>query len=80
MNKPFIIFQYNHENRDYVEAYPIHAPWAMTYRQLPDGIPYAIMICSSRNQARKEAYKLWINKSGAGFNKLYANPRTYALK
>ena len=28
----------------------------------------------------KEAYKLWINPSGAGFNKLHANPRTYALK
>ena len=80
MNKPFLIFQYNHEDRDYVEAYPLHSPWAMTYRQLPKDILYAIMICSSRNQARKEAYRLWIDSSGAGFNKLKANPRTYTLK
>jgi hypothetical protein len=80
MNKPFLIFHYNHENQDYVEAYPLHAPWAITYRQLPEDIPYAVMICSSRNQARKEAYKLWIKSSGEGFNKSYANPKIHTLR
>ena len=80
MNKPFLIFHYTHESQEYVEAYPLHAPWAAYYDQLPDDVPYAIMICSSRNHARKVAYKLWINPSGAGFNKLHSNPRTYALK
>jgi hypothetical protein len=50
------------------------------YGKLPKDIPYAVMICSSRTQARREAYKLWINPSGAGFNRFNANPKTYTLK
>jgi hypothetical protein len=80
MNKPFLIFHYIHENRDYVEAYPIHTPWVEYYGKLPRDIPYAVMICSSRNQARREAYKLWINPSGEGFNRFNVNPKTYTLK
>ena len=80
MNKPFLIFHYTHGDQEYVEAYPIRSPWSECYGRLPQDVSYAIMVCSSRNQARKEAYKLWINPSGAGFNNLKANPRTYAFK
>ena len=80
MNKPFLIFSYTHENQDYVEAYPLHSPWQSSYSRLPDDTPYAIVVCSSRNQARREAYKLWINESGEGFNHFAANPRSHTLK
>jgi hypothetical protein len=46
---------------------------------LPNDCPHAFMVCNSRNQARKEAYKLWVDSSGHGFNKM-PHPRSYALQ
>ena len=81
MNKTFLIFYYVLNGQEYVEAYPIHDMshiFTIT-TALPNDCPYAFMVCTSRNQARKEAYKLWIEPSGQGFNKM-PHPRTYTLK
>ena len=78
MNKTILIFYYVLNGQEYVEAYPIHNI-SMPYDSLlPNDCPHAFMVCASRNQARKEAYKLWIDSSGRGFNKM-PHPRTYAL-
>ena len=80
MNKLFLIFHYIFNEQEYVEAYPCRRQnmFGIT-KSLPNDMPYAFMVCNSRNQARKEAYKLWINPSGTGFNKM-PHPRSYALK
>jgi len=80
-NKTFLIFYYVLNGQEYVEAYPIHdmAHIFSITTALPNDCPYAFMVCSSRNQARKEAYKLWIDSSGRGFNKM-PHPRTYSLR
>jgi len=80
-NKTFLIFYYVLNGQEYVEAYPIHdmAHIFSITTALPNDCPYAFMVCSSRNQARKEAYKLWIDSSGRGFNKM-PHPRTYTLR
>ena len=78
MNKTFLIFYYVLNGQEYVEAYPAHNISYPYDALLPNDCPYAFMVCTSRNQARKEAYKLWIEPSGQGFNKM-PHPRTYAL-
>jgi len=78
MKKTFLIFYYVLNGQDYVEAYPVHNLSISYDSLLPNDCPHAFMVCSSRNQARKEAYKLWIDSSGQGFNKM-PHPRTYAL-
>ena len=81
MDKTFLIFHYIFNEQKYVEAYPIHyMPYVFAIATaLPNGMAYDFVECTSRNQARKEAYKLWINPSGDGFNKM-PHPRSYALK
>ena len=87
MSKTFLIFYYVLNGQEYVDAYPIHnmahvftiTAALKCLMQLPNDVPSAFMVCNSRNQARKEAYKLWINPSGTGFNKM-PHPRSYALK
>lgn len=79
MSKTFLIFYYVLNGQEYVEAYPVHS-LSMPYESLlPNDCPRAFMVCNSRNQARKEAYKLWIDSSGRGFNKM-PHPRSYALQ
>ena len=81
MSKTFLIFHYSFNEQEYVEAYPIHDMshvFAIT-TSLPNDVAYAFMVCNSRNQARKEAHKLWIEPSGTGFNKM-PHPRKYALQ
>ena len=78
MKKTFHIFYYVLNGQEYVEAYPIHSLKYPYDSLLPNDCPHAFMVCSSRNQARKEAYKLWIDSSGRGFNKM-PHPRSHAL-
>ena len=77
--KTFFIFYYTLNERKYVEAYPAHDTSYPYASLLPHGIPSALMVCNSRTQARREAYKLWIDPSGKGFNNM-PHPRKYALK
>tara|TARA_R110002020_G_scaffold245792_4_gene459499 strand:+ start:1052 stop:1291 length:240 start_codon:yes stop_codon:yes gene_type:complete len=79
MSKMFLIFYYVLNGQEYVEAYPVHDISVPYESLLPNDCPHAFMVCSSRNQARKEAYKLWVDSSGRGFNKM-PHPRSYALK
>lgn len=69
--QPFYIFPYLYMGRMYVEAYPIHG--GMEYI---DSIPRfrLITLKPSRNQARKLAYKLWINPTGKGYNRFPFSP------
>ena len=79
MSKMFLIFYYILNGQEYVEAYPVHDISIPYESLLPNDCPHAFMVCNSRNQARKEAYKLWVDSSGHGFNKM-PHPRSYALQ
>lgn len=70
MTRNFLIFPYEHKGKKYVEAYPFHnievlryAPSYYSFTQQP-----------SRNQARKYAYKKYINSMGIGFKTLSISP------
>ena len=67
INNVYIIFPYEHEGKKYVEAYPLHHE----IRELLTVAPVYRLLTTkkSRNQARKYAYKIWINPSGKGYNK-----------
>jgi hypothetical protein len=79
MKQTFFIFYYVRNGQKYVEAYPAHDLKYSYESLLPEGMPSTFMICNSRTQARREAYKLWIEPSGKGFNKM-PHPRKYTLK
>ena len=68
--KTFLIFQYEHKGNRYVEAYPFHSIEVMRYA--PDNFSFTKQ--PSRNQARKHAYKKYINCTGFGFNTLPISP------
>ena len=70
MDKTFLIFPYEHEGNKYVEAYPMHNIDVLRYAPAY----YSFAISPSRNQARKYAYKKYINPSGRGYNKLSISP------
>jgi len=72
--KTFIVFHYVYEGIKYVDAYPTHGVGTEIAQSLPPEIPYTFIVSTSRNQARKEGYKLWINSSGKGFNKMPLRP------
>ena len=78
MKKTYLIFYYVHDGQDYVDAYPVHGLHLRYDTFLLPEMPRAYVVSNSRNQARKEAYKLWIDPSGRGFNK-HPHPRSYAL-
>ena len=73
--RPFYIFPYIVNGAKYVEAYPVH-------NGRDNDIPYIESIPSyrlltikpSRNQARKLAYKLWVNPTGRGWNRFPTSP------
>ena len=61
----------------YVEAYPIYFTGGeLDYISLLQAIPpfHLITIKHSRSQARKLAYKLWINPTGKGYNRFPFSP------
>jgi hypothetical protein len=70
-SKPFYIFPYIVDGVQYVEAYPIHGG-----EEYNTSIPSfrLITLKPSRNQARKLAYKLWINPTGKGYNRFPFSP------
>lgn len=71
----YIIFPYEYEGLPYIDAYPIHLSVDMIAKQLEGtSISYLIVEAPSRTQARKEAYKLWIDSTGKGFNKMPLRP------
>ena len=70
----FMVFHYHHDGIAYVDAYPTHGIGTDISQSLPPEIPYVFIVSPSRNQARKEGYKLWINASGKGFNKMPLRP------
>lgn len=70
MDKVFLIFPYEHEGNKYIEAYPMHNLDVLRYA--PSHFSFTTK--PSRNQARKFAYKKYINGSGRGYNKLPASP------
>ena len=74
-SKPFYIFPYTVDGVQYVEAYPIHGGLEHI-----DSIPgfRLITLKPSRNQARKLAYKLWINPTGKGYNRFPFSPPSIA--
>jgi len=64
MDKEFLIFPYNHQGIKYVEAYPMHNLDVLRYAP-----PYYTFTTQpSRNQARREAYRQFIDPSGIGYN------------
>jgi len=74
-NKVYLIFPYEHEGKKYVEAYPLHHD----IRELLTVAPVYRLLTTkrSRNQARKYAYRVWINPSGKGYNKYPISPSQY---
>lgn len=68
----FLIFPYIHENIQYVDAYPIDARPLSVVDAAP--IQRVIVNTPTRNQARREAWKLWIDIDCKEFNK---SPRSY---
>tara|TARA_R100000306_G_C4306410_1_gene107867 strand:+ start:170 stop:415 length:246 start_codon:yes stop_codon:yes gene_type:complete len=70
MNKVFLIFPYEHEGNKYVEAYPMHNIDVLKYAPSY----YSFVSSPSRNQARKYAYKKYIDSTGMGFKKLPISP------
>ena len=64
----------------YVEAYPIHFTGGeLDYISLLQAIPpfHLITIKHSRSQARKLAYKLWIDSTGKGYNTFPFSPPSH---
>jgi len=70
MDKHFLIFPYTHKGKTYVEAYPFHCTDVLRYA--PSN--YTFTTQPSRNQARKEAYRRFIEPSGKGYNKYPTSP------
>ena len=78
--KTFMVFHYHHEGIEYVEAYPVHQEMNMkldTY--LPMDVKYAYVVAESRNQARRQGYKLWVEPTGKGFYKMPLSPTKLML-
>ena len=73
---PFYIFPYTVNGVKYVEAYPIHKDGGDNDMAFIESIPsYRLLkLKPSRNQARKLAYKLWINPTGKGYNRFPFSP------
>jgi len=73
MMREYIIFKYQVDNQDYVEAYPIHRR-SMRGRLVWGAMETAysgewgLVTSESRNQARKAAYINWIDWTAKGFN------------
>ena len=70
-SKPFYIFPYIHNGVKYVEAYPIHGG-----EEYNNSFPIfrLITLKPSRNQARIQAYKIWIRPDGKGYNRFPFSP------
>lgn len=68
----YLIFPYTHNGKRYVEAYPVHH----SMKQLQEAAPAYRQFTTkkSRNQARRYAYKLWIDATGKGYNKCPISP------
>ena len=78
--KTFMVFHYHHEGIEYVDAYPVHQGMNMkldTY--LPMDVKYAYVVAESRNQARRQGYKLWVEPTGKGFYKMPLSPTKLML-
>jgi len=65
----YLIFPYTISKKDYVDAYPIHNNYVEPILKAFPGKIWDITEQVSRNQARKEAYRKWINCNYAGWNK-----------
>jgi len=75
-----MVFHYHHEGIEYVDAYPVHQEMNMkldTY--LPMDVKYAYVVAESRNQARRQGYKLWVEPTGKGFYKMPLSPTKLML-
>ena len=70
MKQLYLVFPYVIDGQNYVEAYPIHAPNMNISHCLPEDMPYTYVNAVSRNQARKAGYRLYVDSSGKGFNKM----------
>ncbi len=73
--KEYCIFHYLIEDQDYLDAYPLDGQSHETVVEwlgIPESpvINHHFCIAKSRNQARRLAYKLWIDESGKGFYQL----------
>jgi len=68
--KNFLIFPYEYRGKKYVEAYPFHNIEVLRYAPAY----YSFTKQPSRNQARKHAFKKYINSTGIGFKKLVISP------
>jgi hypothetical protein len=76
----FMVFHYRHEGIEYVDAYPVHKEMNMkldTY--LPMDVQYTYVLAESKNQARKQGYKLWVEPAGKGFYKMPLSPTALML-
>ena len=75
-----MVFHYHHEGIEYVDAYPVHQEMNMkldTY--LPMDVKYAYVVAESRNQARRQGHKLWVEPTGKGFYKMPLSPTKLML-
>tara|TARA_Y100000310_G_C20668865_1_gene809143 strand:+ start:328 stop:579 length:252 start_codon:yes stop_codon:yes gene_type:complete len=73
--RTYLIFHYNIEEQDYIEAYPYSSNDLVigssnTGMLIPQILSYAFISSPSRTEARRCGYKNWINSSGVGFNQL----------
>jgi hypothetical protein len=82
MKKMYLVFPYEIDDQQYVEAYPIHGYPIMTMsnsgisasKYLPDDMPYTHVLAESRNQARKAGHSLFaflIKDPNKGFGNSY---------
>ena len=81
MKKLYLVFPYEIDDQQYVEAYPIHGyPYPIVFnninysKYLPDDMPYTHVMAVSRNQARKAGHSLFaflIKDPNKGFGNSY---------
>tara|TARA_R110002020_G_scaffold49476_2_gene140732 strand:- start:1199 stop:1444 length:246 start_codon:yes stop_codon:yes gene_type:complete len=73
MKKLYLVFPYEIDDQQYMEAYPVHGyPYPSKY--LPDDMPYTHVMAVSRNQARKAGHSLFaflIKDTNKGFGNSY---------
>lgn len=67
----FAIFTYKVNGQSYIEAYPTNNRPSSIFNGI---VFYHLIQADSRNQARKAAYKIWIDQTGNGFNKFPVSP------
>jgi hypothetical protein len=73
MKKLYLVFPYEIDDQQYMEAYPVHG-YPDPSKYLPDAMPYTHVMAVSRNQARKAGHSIFaflLKDSNKGFGNSY---------